>query len=328
VQLGESEDAINNLIAANVAITARMAERLESALGVSASFWLKREAQYRKALERLSHGASGTLEEAWLDELPLRDMIEFGWVKRAASTSEQVRECMRFFGVANLDAWRDRYGGVFRHVAFRTSPAFAQRPAAVAAWLRSAEIQAIQMRCANWDPSRFRNSLTAARALTRQRNPKDFLPALRRLCAESGVALPTVRAPNGCRASGAARFLDGNKALLILSFRYLSDDHFWFTFFHEAGHLLLHSRDAVFIDGKGLPDRAEEKEANAFAADVLVPPGARRTLDTLALEKRAVRHFALEIGVSPGIIVGQLQHAGRLTHARLNHLKVRYSWSE
>ncbi|HEU4689887.1 MAG TPA: ImmA/IrrE family metallo-endopeptidase, partial [Vicinamibacterales bacterium] len=164
-------------------------------------------------------------------------------------------------------------------------------------------------------------------SLTRQKDPERFLPTLIRACAECGVALVVLRAPTGCRASGATRFLSPDKALLLLSFRYLSDDHFWFTFFHEAGHLILHGEEALFIEADEMLDSVQEDEANRFAGDVLIPPEFKAELGKLPLTHRDVIRFAVRAGVAPGIIVGQLQHQGRLPRNRLNGLKRRFRWS-
>ena len=137
-----------------------------------------------------------------------------------------------------------------------------------------------------------------------------------------------VRAPRGCRASGATRFLSANKALLMLSFRYLSDDHFWFTFFHEGGHLLLHSEKSLFLEGADMPSSREEEEANDFAARALIPLEFQPLLAGLNADARGVIRFARQVGVSPGIVVGQLQHLGRVDRGQLNGLKRRFRWGE
>ena len=36
--------------------------------------------------------------------------------------------------------------------------------------------------------------------------------------------------------------------MIQLSARHKSDDHLWFSFFHEAAHVLLHSKKSVFVD--------------------------------------------------------------------------------
>lgn len=210
--------------------------------------------------------------------------------------------------------------------AFRTSPSFDSRPAAVAAWLRQGEILAGQIECNSWDATRFRASLSGIRALTRQKDPKRFLVELSRLSAESGVAVVVVRAPSGCRASGATRFLSRDKALLMLSFRYLTDDQFWFTFFHEAGHLLLHSGSDLFLEGFDTPPTTPEQEANEFAARILIPAERQKELMALRANSLEVIRFAVRLGISPGIVVGQLQHVGKIKHNYLNGLKRRYTW--
>ena len=139
------------------------------------------------------------------------------------------------------------------------------------------------------------------------------------------ATLVILRAPDGCRASGATRFLSANKALLMLSFRHLSDDHFWFSFFHEAGHLLLHGKKARFLEGD-IEQSSKEEEANQFAASELIPDTYAHKLETLPIDAHTVIRAAREIGISPGILVGQLQHLGRVGPKQLNALKRRFRW--
>jgi HTH-type transcriptional regulator / antitoxin HigA len=35
----------------------------------------------------------------------------------------------------------------------------------------------------------------------------------------------------------------------MLSFRYKTNDHFWFSLFHELAHLLLHGKKSLFLEG-------------------------------------------------------------------------------
>jgi Zn-dependent peptidase ImmA (M78 family) len=114
--------------------------------------------------------------------------------------------------------------------------------------------------------------------------------------------------------------------MVILSFRYLSDDHFWFTFFHEAGHLLLHPMGETFVDGGAAEHTDKEADADAFSTHTLVPSSAFAELPRLRARSIDVIRFARSVGVSPGIIVGQMQHHGYIGPQQLNKLKRRYSW--
>lgn len=324
-RMGYTTKQANDLVTSRVPISAETARRLELVLGASADFWIARETQHRGVPKHTRVGVEHKGQQDWLRELPTKEMLQYGWISQILFEENPTTACLRFFGVADVQAWRATYRNVLETVTFRTSPTFRSQPGAVAAWLRQGEIESAAIDCKPWDPKLFQSALSEIRPLTRKRDPKLFLPELTRRCADSGVAVVIVRAPNGCRASGATRFLSHDKALLLLSFRYLSDDHFWFTFFHEAGHLILHGKKALFLEG-GKGSSAEEREANEFSARTLVPPEFQSTLERLNVERHAIRNFAKSVGVSPGIILGQLQHRGKARPNQLSTLKARFRW--
>lgn len=327
-RMGQPPEYVYDLLRGRARITSETAHRLEAVLGASATFWITRETQYREDLFRLRREAPLEDEARWLRELPVRDMIKFGWIAPVRSLPEKVAACLRFFGVPDVRTWQNTYHDVIESAAFRTSQTYGSRQAAVAAWLRQGEIEGESVDCNLWDPKRFRATLTALRYLTRKKDPEFFIRELKRRCAECGVAVVIVRAPTGCRVSGATRFVSPTKALLLLSFRHLSYDQFWFTFFHEAGHLLLHSKKALFLEGVSTISTKEEGEANDFAARILIPAESQPELLNLGADSREVMRFARRVGVSPGIVVGQLQHLGRIGHNQLNKLKRRYTWGD
>jgi plasmid maintenance system antidote protein VapI len=322
-QIDCSGDVLDALFRGEVPLTTDLAERLERVIGIRASFWITREAQYRTDIQRVRLLDQG---RPWLDELPLKDMQRFGWIEPQPTLSMWIEACLHYFGVHDVGSWRLTYQNVLEG-AFRTSSSLQSDIGSVAAWLRQGELQASQLQCGPWDPASFRDTLNRVRSLTKIKDPQTFVPRLQKLCAESGVAVAVVRAPKGCRASGATRFMSPTSALLLLSFRHLSDDHFWFSFFHEAGHLLLHEKKLILETPEGIGHR-EESEANAFAAHILVPPDLQAALRALKPSTLEVIKFARRVGVSPGIIVGQLQHLGRIAPNQLNGLKRRYKWVE
>lgn len=130
-----------------------------------------------------------------------------------------------------------------------------------------------------------------------------------------------------CRAYGATRWVSPIKAIIQLSLRSRSDDHFWFTFFHEAGHLLLHGKRLTFVEGGRNGKSEEEEQADRYAADFLVPPGSLEPLRSVGERQRVseaqVRGVASSLGIAPGIVVGRLQHDKWLLPSHLNGLKVK-----
>ena len=324
-KLGDSRSRVTGLIEGREAITADLAHKLEIALGGSAAFWLAREKRYRDGLQFLGHAAADKSTIQWLEALPLKDMVRLGWISGTGNVEEATVACLRFFGVRDVNGWKESYKDILKSAVFRTSAEYESKPGAVATWLRRGEQESTAIVCQSWDLKKFRAALDDARALTREPDPAVFLPRLRALFASCGVAVVALRAPAGCRASGAARFIAPEKALMLLSFRYLSDDQFWFSVFHEAGHLVLH-HDKVMVDAPGMPSNKEEHEANAFAAEALIPARYKAQMLALPVDGRAVMRFARRIGVAPGVVVGQMQYLRQFSHRQLNNLKRRYKW--
>jgi addiction module HigA family antidote len=325
---GYTRKHINQLVQGKASINEETALKLERALGASAGFWLNREAQYREALARRSELEDLKSSVPWLSELPIADMVRFGWIKKYGDKSLQVAECLRYFGVACVEAWNEKYQAVV--LAYRASEKAAKEQGAVAAWLRWGERQGETLSCRAYDKSALESRLEAMKRLTLEPDPKLFLPELTRLCSESGIALTVAPAPKGCPVSGLTRWLQPDRALVMLSLRYKSNDQFWFTFFHELAHLTLHGKKMLFLEGlpDGLSDQAED-EANQWAGAFLIPKAFENELSALADTEAAIRRFAKELGIAPGIVVGRLQKEGLLPWASgLNRLKVRYKWVE
>lgn len=319
-------DVLPALFEGKVTIDEGFARRLERVLGVSADFWLLREAQFRADVQSLAERVPNDEARAWVKRLPLKDMAEYGWINRSESLTGTVSECFRFFDVFSLEQYEQRVGKLAEATKLRTSPTFRSKPDALNAWLRFGQLQAESIDCERWSAEKLKNMLPEMRKLTQIRDAAVFLPKLRSLCSAAGVALVIARAPSGCRASGATMKLNGNKALLLLSFRHLSDDHFWFSFFHECGHLILHADYDLVVEGEPHQDDEIEAEANRFSEDVLLPNPWRQLLTKLKANKKDVIRFAVRAGVSPGIVVGQMQHRGIIEHNYLNYLKRRYTW--
>ena len=315
-----SDKHINDLVHARVAITTEVAASLARVLGSTASFWLTREANYRIALEREVEQQRLTCSIPWLAQLPVTWMIKHGWVAKCATKADQVDELLRFFGVRSVAAWDTRYGNIA--AAWRSSSSSRLVPGAVAAFIRKAEMTAEKMETRAYDRAAFKDELLRLRQLTKEDDVKLWVPALRVRCAAAGVAVVFVPHPPGCPISGATKWLAPGKAMLVLSLRHKTNDHLWFSFFHEAGHVLLHSKKMEFIEGIGGLDRTLEDEADVFARDLLIPPGDFAVVRGAKTEV-AVRTAAARLGIAPGILVGRLQKEGALPWTHLNGLKVR-----
>lgn len=319
---GRPKQHINEIVAGKAPITHDMAIQLERSLGAPAAFWNNREARYREHLARQAEHDRLSSQIEWLAQFPVKEMTKWGWLKPVQDKVEQVRELLNYFGVASPVEWRDIWSN--RQFAFRKSEAFESHLGALSAWLRRGEVVAREIASQPFDESRLRASLPKLRALTLAGEPSEFVPRITELCAAAGVAVVFVPELTGCRASGVTQWLTPEKALIQLSLRYKTDDHLWFTFFHEVGHILLHGKKDVFVEWDGA-DTDKEQQANRFAAESLIPAAQWKSIRSKGLySKAAIRNFAASVGVAPGIVVGRLQHEHLLPPSHCNDLKRRY----
>lgn len=317
-RMGRPKKTINEIIKGKAALTADTALQLERVLGVPAGFWNKRDNHYREFLAQRQENARLGPKVGWLDTLPLRDMIKLGWVAAHPDRVLQLRAVLDFFGVASPEVWKRIWYGP--KVSYRRSQAFQNDPGLLAGWLRLGEIRARAIACAPYDAARFGRALAGIRTLI-PGPPARYARELSKRCAASGVALVFLPEPPRLSISGATRWLSPTKALMQISLRYTTDDQFWLTFFHEAGHIQLHGKRDVFLETEGLA-RAEEEAADQFALLQLLPKGdLARFAKAASPTAGGIREFSARHGLAPGVVVGLLQHQGLLPHSRFNEMK-------
>ena len=221
-------------------------------------------------------------------------------------------------------------GGQIRYGKHRVSALakFESEECSLATWLRLAEIDAEEQKCNAYDRSAFRTALRRIRELTRE-SFDEALKGTHELCNSAGVALSLVEPLSKASLSGAAWWMSPRKPVIALSARHKTDDHLWFSLFHEAAHILLHSKKDVFVDEANADGADLETEANEWASHFLVPRSDwRRFVDEGEFTSSEICRFADQQGIAPGIVVGRLQHEEYLPWSRLNKLKVRLEWVE
>ena len=325
---GRSAKLISEIVAGKAPIEPRTALQFEKVLGVDADVWLGIEKDYRLHRIRAAAAAENAAAAAWSRSFPVGELAKRGVIGRRATGGRAVSELLSFFGVASVDVWKTWYGE--SSVAYRRSPSFESDTFALAAWRRLGEIDAGGQTCADYRESEFKQALRQVRRLTRTTS-STTVDDTRKLCNDAGVALALVKPLPRTRVSGAAWWLSARRPVIALSARHRTDDHLWFSLFHEAAHVLLHGKRDVFVDGMNDDGTTGvETEANDWASNFLVPRAAwRRFVDGGAYRAAEVRRFADEQGIAPGIVVGRLQHAGRVPwNSLLNRLKVRLAWDE
>ena len=318
---GYTTKHINLLVSGKARITPDAAVRLERVTRVPARFWNNLETQYQDRKARLPDSNDADEDAAWLKEIPIKELVKRGALPPQANQAEQFEAALSFFGVASVSAWRSGWSS--RQIAFRKSADATDCTGGIAAWVRLVELEAARIKCASYDADRFQAALQKIRSLT-IKTPQVFVPSMTRLCAEAGVALSLIPEIPGSRVSGAAKWIAPHKAMIALNLRGKRNDKFWFTFFHEAGHVLNDNRYEVYVDVDYVDD-PRERAANRFAGEILIPPEHAHRLKQLR-SKSDVVAFAKRIGIHPAIVVGRLHHEKVIPYSHLHDLLVPLQW--
>ena len=298
---GLTEQTLTRIFKGDQPISYETANRLELVTGVPARMWNNLEAQYREQLAKQEERQRLEADKAWLKTIPIKELIERGHVEPDDDKVNLVRKVLAFFGVCSVQAWQEIWTAPA--VAARRSGCFESRQGDAAAWIRQGELQAQQIECAPFDKTRFSAALEEIRTLTREESVV-FEPRMKQLCANAGVAVALVREMKKAPWNGATKWLTPNKAMILLSLRGKGEDKFWFSFFHEAGHVLKDKKKRLFINDESNGDI--EKKADAFAAETLIPAKHDARISSCR-SKQEIILLADELRISPGIVAGRYQ---------------------
>ena len=321
---GRSSKMISEIISGKAPLEPGTALQFEKVLGVDASIWLGIEADYQLHRARQREAEAASMSAEWLKEFPVKDLIKWGFIQRPSSEVDAMSKVLAFFGVGSAEAWRLQNAKAI--VAYRHSKVSESSEKALATWRRVGEHIAESQECADFNVGEFKQAVREIRGLTRL-PVNEAVARTTELCNKAGVAFAVVRPFPKTALSGAAWWCTPKKAIIQLSARYKSDDNLWFSFFHEAAHVILHSKKSIFMDDQQQGSSDLESEADEWAANMLIPKKLRTSIAVGSLNsEQAIQAFADEQGIAPGIVVGMLQYEGLLPRKRFNNLKMRYRW--
>ena len=300
---------INQIIQGKNPLTPETAIKLSAVFGMSVSFWINLERNYQEACTRLA------IEEKLEQEIPLlekfscyNELVKWKYILAASSQKEKILNLLKFFGVSSLKLVEETQAVAFRKSQKKKTII----KESVAAWLRCGEIEAKDIKTKPFDKQGLINAISKLRKLTCE-TPETFCIQLRNICASCGAAVVFIPHLKNTHVNGATRWIDSDKAIIQLNLRGKCDDIFWFTFFHELGHILKHGKKDQFVEferGVGNKDEEiKEDEADAFATNTLIP---KKNFDIFNkrgdFSNNSIKLFAHEIDIAPSIIAGRLSH--------------------
>ena len=329
VRTSKPDKTINAVLMGDSSLTPDMAVAFEQITLIPAHMWLNLQRNYDESMARQKREAILNNEDtiAWARCFPYSIMAKLGWVPATRSISEKITNLFSFFKITTANAWENLFMNQALKSAFRLSLSGTKDPYAISAWLRQGEILADKMSTNNsYSEERLKEELPRMLKLV-QSQPDDFDAQLKELCSNAGVKLIYIRHITHAPVNGCARWIDDTPCIQMTD-RQKRNDVFWFSFFHEIGHVLLHGKKDVFLEDTEYHEQQKEKEmeADRFASDILIDKKKEqdivREIHEKGVQADLINELANKHKTHPAIIVGRLQHLQILPqNSTLNSLK-------
>jgi HTH-type transcriptional regulator / antitoxin HigA len=329
VRCGKPIQTISEVINGKSAITPDMAIQFENVLQIPARYWLQRQYYYNEAVAR--NNRQHIIVEAlpWVRQFPYTDMAKKGWVPVTRNAEEKAEALLAYFGIYHATAWSKVYIEAELKASFRISLAHTKTPHALSAWLRRGDLQARDLAAPTYSAKKLKAILPALKAVMAI-HPSDFFEQAQALCLTAGVKVVFTPCLPKAPINGVARWIDNNTTPLIqLSSRYKRNDIFWFSFFHELGHILEHGKKDIFLENVDYGEIDQQKEAEADAFAVKWTLSEKEEAEVLAaddLDEARVLAFAEKFGTHPAMIIGRLQYKKILDHTDGRQFIVKLDW--
>lgn len=321
IRLDTTEKNLSELIHGNQNLSVDMAIKLSRMMGTSVEYWLRLQNRYDTIVKE--HEYASHIEEEkdvfkCLDYKYFRD--NFGLPSLTRDIIGQIAEVRKFLNVSSLTVLEKRDLAV----SFRQANTNIKRENMIKAnaMVQIATKEAVKADSCSYDKNEFRKAVEYALTLTQ--NEKDSFELIRSRFLLAGVVLVILPNISGSKTNGATKKLD-DRIVLMVNDRRMRADTFWFTLFHEIGHIVNKDFGVSFESEIG----DKEERANRFAEDKLIP---RTEYEGFVSDKSfdvaSIRRFADRIHRNPGIVLGRLQNDGIVGYAdrSLNELRHRYEW--
>lgn len=312
VRTGKPEKTISAILKGKSAITPDMAVLLEQVLEIPSHFWLEAQKNFDEYNARINY--QKVIHEAigWAVAAPYAAMARFNWVEKTRKAEEKVINLFNFFGVANIKGWEDYYLNQKTKVAFRISLKNNENATSIAAWLRQGEIQASKISTGEFSKQALKEILPEIKNIMAHQ-PNDFFGQLQNVCLKVGLKVVYTPCLPKTAIHGSTRWID-ETPLIQMSGRWKRNDVFWFTFFHEIGHILLHGKKYISIENISDYDGEIEEfelEADSFAANwLLSEEEEEEIISEEQLNDDIIKEYAKKFSTHPAVIIGRLHHKG------------------
>ncbi len=288
------------LVRGEQSLSIDIAMKLSRMIGTTVSYWLNLQNAYDALIAEFNSDKELEKEREIFKELDYKYFRDnFGLPDLPRKTDEQIVEVRKFLHVSTLAVFEKRDMAVsFRSVSQKLSDANTIKANIM---VQIAANMALNVQAPKFNKTKFKQAVDYALSLTR--NHKDFYPLIKEAFYNAGVIFVILPNLPGSKINGATKKLERN-VMLMVNDRRLNADTFWFTLFHEIGHIIHGDYGISFEQETG----EREEVADKFAADLLIKPDEYQKFiqgNTFTLTK--IKEFADSIEREPGIVLGRLQ---------------------
>jgi len=316
LRTGKPEKTIIAVLKEESSLTPEMAILFENVTQIPAQFWINKQSRYNEYIARKKHAEAIAEAYDWAKKFPYAEMAKYNWVVSTRNAEEKTINLLNYFGVASHSAWEKLYIETELKVAAYTSLKQSHQPHAISAWLRQGELQAKQIESPVFDAKRLKSNIPSMRQLMVEQ-PANFFEQLQELCLQAGVVLLFTPKLPKVPLSGSTRWLN-NVPLIQLTARYKKNDSFWFTFFHELGHIILHGKKYISLENIDFAavDPEKEEEAHQFAVcQTFTNEQEQEVLQKKSITEQDIIDYAKKFNTHPAMIIGRLQHDGYIHYS-------------
>lgn len=328
------EKTINAVLSGESSLTPDMAIAFEQITLIPAHFWLNLQRNHDEYIARQKREAICNDAEtmAWAKCFPYAEMANLNWVPSTRNISEKVSNLFSFFKITSVKAWEDYYLRQELKSIFSISLSTVKNPYAMSAWLRRGEIVAESVNTQKtYSDSLLKEKIPQLLFIV-ETQPSDFALQISKICSEAGVKIIGTEQITQAKTDGCTRWINNSPCIQLTNER-KDNDIFWTSFFHELGHILLHGKKDVFIEGAegNLLNEEKEVEADQFASEKLLSGKLEaaiiKDLQSFQPSQKIIKEEAKQCQTHPAIIVGRLQKKGILSkESTFNELKIPISF--
>ena len=322
---------VSNVISGKKDISASFAMSLEYALGVPKSFWLNLQANYDAEILEYNEEHTVTEEEKevrgrLLASKVIKYLRDARKIPDKQTIVENIISMRTVFQVSNLCNLKD----LVPSGAFRLSSNTAIDPYVLGAWLRICQICAKNEHENLFDVTKTDELINELKSIMINHDC-DLQSELSNTMMKYGIDFTVLRNFRGAPVHGYISQKSENRYQMALTIRGAYADIFWFSIFHELGHIVNGdvSKSQRFIDVLEKEQTNREIEADKFALNALINPSDyKRFVDLRDFTITAIKRFARMQKVMPYIVIGRLQKEGLVPYSRYSEYKLRYKWAE